>query len=91
MLFNSWEFLILLAVTVCLYYAPWAGGRNGKTWQVLLLLVASAVFYAWEEPRLLYLLGASCLLNALAVERILFWKNVQGAGETRGQCGMALT
>ena len=75
MLFNSWEFLILLAVTAVLYYAPWSKGRHGKVWQVLLLLAASAVFYAWENPRLLILLGASCLFNAVAVERILFWKN----------------
>lgn len=83
MLFNSWEFLVLLVVTLPLYYAP-ISGHARKIWQVLLLLAASAVFYAWEEPRLLYLLGASCLLNAIAVERILFWKTVQGA-EVRGQ------
>lgn len=74
MLFNSWDFLILLLVTVPLYYLP-VGGRYRRLWQVGLLLVASAVFYAWEEPRLLVLLFASCVLNAVAVERILFWKN----------------
>jgi len=72
-LFNSWEFLVLLVATFALYQLPMPGLRR-KTWQVGLLLVASAVFYAWEEPRLLLLLGASCLLNAVAVERILFWK-----------------
>jgi len=74
MLFNSWEFLILLIVAFGLYHLPVPGLRR-KTWQVGLLLVASAVFYAWEEPQLLVLLFASCLLNAVAVERILFWKN----------------
>ena len=74
MLFNSWEFLILLLISVPLYYLPIAGNAR-KVWQVGLLLLASAVFYAWEEPRLLILLSASCLLNAVAVERILFWKN----------------
>lgn len=73
MLFNSWEFLALLSATLLLYYLPLRGGRR-KVWQVTLLLAASAVFYAWEEPRLLLLLGASCLANAVAVERILFWK-----------------
>lgn len=73
MLFNSWSFLILLALTFALYHVPVPGLRR-KTWQVLLLLVASAIFYAWEEPRLLILLGASCIVNAVAVERILFWK-----------------
>jgi alginate O-acetyltransferase complex protein AlgI len=74
MLFNSWEFLILLVVTIPLYYLP-IQGSSRKLWQVTLLLAASAVFYAWEEPRLLILLGTSCLLNSLGVERILFWKN----------------
>jgi alginate O-acetyltransferase complex protein AlgI len=73
-LFNSWSFLILLAVALPLYYLP-VGGPRRKVWQVLLLLVASAVFYAWEEPRLLLLLFGSCIVNAMAVERILFWKN----------------
>ncbi len=73
MLFNSWEFLILLVVTFALYQVPMPG-LHLKTWQVTLLLVASALFYAWNEPCLLILLSASCLLNAIAVERILFWK-----------------
>jgi len=73
MLFNSWEFIALLLATFALYHVPVPGMRR-KTWQVSLLLAASAVFYAWNEPRLLLLLTASCLLNAIAVERILFWK-----------------
>lgn len=72
MLFNSWSFLVLCLVTIGLYYLPPLTGS--KVWQVTVLLVASALFYAWEEPRLLVLLSASCLLNAIAVERILFWK-----------------
>ncbi len=83
MFFNSWAFLILLLVTVPLYYLP-VGGSRRRVWQVGLLLAASAVFYAWEEPRLLLLLGFSCVANAVAVERILFWKKVQGTGD-RGQ------
>ena len=43
MLFNSWEFLIVLLVTVPLYYLP-LGGLRRRVWQVLLLLAASAVF-----------------------------------------------
>lgn len=73
MFFNSWEFLILCVLTLGLYYLPMPVLRR-KVWQVAVLLVASALFYAWEEPKLLILLGASCLLNAIAVERILFWK-----------------
>jgi len=82
MLFNSWEFLILLFATMILYYLPITGGAR-RVWQVSLLLVASAVFYAWEEPRLLALLFASCLVNAVAVERILFWKNQSMVGRTQ--------
>lgn len=74
MLFNSWEFLFLLAGTFALYHLPVPGMRR-KTWQVWLLLAASAIFYAWEEPRLLILLSVSCLVNAIAVERILFHKS----------------
>lgn len=82
MLFNSWEFLVLCTLTCALYYLPLF---RGKVWQVSLLLVASAIFYAWEEPRLLVLLGASCLLNSIAVERILFWKSGGGRRETEGE------
>ena len=73
MLFNSFEFLILLAVTLLLYYLPIAG-KWARVWQVSLLLVASSVFYGWENPKLLILLSVSCMFNSLAVERILFWK-----------------
>lgn len=70
MLFNSWDFLFLLAATLLLYYIP----RSSKGWQVSLLLVASAVFYGWNDPRLLILLLASCVFNTVAVERILHRK-----------------
>lgn len=72
MLFNSWEFLALLLITISVYYLP--VGSGGKVRQVTVLLFSSAFFYSWEEPRLLILLGSSCLLNAIAVERILFHK-----------------
>ena len=39
---------------------------------MILLLAASALFYAWEIPWLLLLLAVSCVFNAFAVERILF-------------------
>ncbi len=76
MLFNSYQFLILLAVTLPLYYLPLAGDRR-RVWQICLLLVASAIFYAWDLPQLLILLGISCAFNVFAVERILFH---QGSG-----------
>jgi alginate O-acetyltransferase complex protein AlgI len=51
MLFNSFEFLLFLPVTVVLYYLlPWR-------WRWLLLLVASYIFYAsWDAKYLLLIL-----------------------------------
>ena len=74
MLFNSWEFLILLAVTFALYYAPWSRGHHGKAWQVTLALVASVIFYGWEDPKLIGLLAISCVGNSLATGRIIMHK-----------------
>jgi alginate O-acetyltransferase complex protein AlgI len=74
MLFNSFEFLILLAATLLFYYLP-LPVKWTRPWQVGVLLLASAVFYGWENPKLLVLLGISCGMNSLAVERIIFWKN----------------
>ncbi|MCW1885167.1 hypothetical protein OKA04_10545 [Luteolibacter flavescens] len=74
MLFNSWEFLFLLAVTFALYYAPWSRGRHGKAWQVTLALVASVIFYGWEDPKLVGLLAISCVGNSLATGRIILHK-----------------
>jgi alginate O-acetyltransferase complex protein AlgI len=74
MLFNSWEFLIFLAVTFALYYAPWSRGRHGKAWQVTLALAASVVFYGWEDPKLIGLLAISCVGNSIATGRIILHK-----------------
>lgn len=76
MLFNSWEFLVLLVLTYGLYYfSPWSGGRHGKAWQVTLLLAASTIFYGWEDPRLLLLLGVSCVGNSIATAKIILFKS----------------
>ncbi len=69
--FNSLEFGVLLLVTFALYYLPTTRYRQ---WQVLVLLVASAFFYAWNDFKLIYLLAFSCVLNAVATERIITWK-----------------
>lgn len=74
MLFNSWEFAVLLAVTFALYYAPWSRGRHGKAWQVTLALAASVIFYGWEDPRLIVLLAVSCVGNSVATARIIVHK-----------------
>ncbi|MFT4176286.1 MAG: MBOAT family O-acyltransferase [Luteolibacter sp.] len=74
MLFNSWEFIILLAVTFLLYYAPISRGRHGKTWQVTVALAASVIFYGWEDPKLIALLAISCVGNSIATGRIILHK-----------------
>ncbi len=74
MLFNSWQFLILLTAAFALYYAPWSRGRHGKALQVTLALAASVVFYGWEDPRLIALLAVSCVGNSLATGRIIMYK-----------------
>ena len=74
MLFNSWEFLILLLATFALYYAPWSRGHHGKAWQVSLALCASVVFYGWEDPKLIVLLAISCVGNSIATGRIILHK-----------------
>ena len=61
MLFNSWEFVVLVIVTFVVYYLPW-----GKGWQPYVLLVSSFVFYAVDSFWLLLLLLASGLVNALS-------------------------
>jgi alginate O-acetyltransferase complex protein AlgI len=77
MLFNSWEFLVLLLVALVLYYFPWSGWYHGKAWQVTVALFASVVFYGWEDPKLLGLLAVSCVGNSAATARIILYK-VQG-------------
>ena len=71
MLFNSWSFLVLLVATFALYYAPWSRGRHGKAWQITLALVASVIFYGWEDPKLIGLLAISCVGNSIATGRII--------------------
>ncbi len=74
MLFNSWEFLILLVTTFALYYAPWSRGRHGKAWQITLALAASVTFYGWQDPKLIGLLAISCIGNSIATGRIILHK-----------------
>lgn len=74
MLFNSWEFLVLVVITLLLYYLPWTNGRHGKAWQVTVALFASVIFYGWEDPSLLGILSISCIGNAIATARIIVYK-----------------
>ena len=60
MLFNSLPFILLVVVTLLLYYLPIA-----RSWQVLILTVSSFVFYGSHEPWLLLLLITSVSINAM--------------------------
>jgi alginate O-acetyltransferase complex protein AlgI len=66
MLFNSWDFLVFMIILVPLYYMP----RVSAGWQLGVLLVASCIFYAWENPWLLALLGASSTLSVYTAQQI---------------------
>lgn len=73
MLFNSWEFVVLLLITlICFYSIPVCPWR--KCLQISVFVIASAVFYAWEDWRLLILLMLSCGGNAVAAIHILSLK-----------------
>lgn len=71
MLFNSWTFAIFLAITFLVYhFAPWPG-RAKVIGQLVLLTLASYVFYAWHTPWLVVVLGASTWINAWVTIRLL--------------------
>ncbi len=73
MLFNSWEFLILLLITFVTFYSvPNTGWRRCN--QMIVLLIASTIFYGWEDYRLLFLLTLSCGGNAFAAINILRYR-----------------
>lgn len=58
MLFNSYEFLILLLITLLVYYRAYG-------LQVPLLILSSFSFYAFNTPKLLLLLLVSVILNII--------------------------
>lgn len=60
MLFNSFVFIVLVAVTFLLYYLP-----RFSRFQVQILILASMVFYAWHKPILLILLLTSAGINII--------------------------
>lgn len=71
MLFNTWTFLVFLAVTfVAYHFLPWQG-RQRVWWQIGLLTVASYVFYAWHTPWLVIILAASTWINAYVTLRLV--------------------
>lgn len=65
MLFNSFEFFTLALLTFSIYYLPCFRKR-----QLIILIVASLIFYSWENPQLLILLLLSILLNGFTSFKI---------------------
>ncbi len=67
MLFNSFEFLLLVAVTAALYYQPAL-----RRLQVLILVVASVIFYAAFQPVLLLLLIVVLAINVWTSHAVVY-------------------
>ncbi|MGI0406573.1 MBOAT family O-acyltransferase [Helicobacter himalayensis] len=67
MLFTSYAFIALVAITFGLYYAK--GLRCAQVW---ILIIASFIFYAYGQPILLALLFISASINALASYQVTF-------------------
>lgn len=67
MLFNSFIFLALVIVTFLLYYNKWL-----LKYQILILIVASLVFYAYSNIALLALLLSSVLINVLTSYYVVY-------------------
>lgn len=61
MLFTSLPFVVLVLITLSLYYLP-----VFRRWQVPLIIVASFIFYSWESPYLLTLLVVSIVINVVS-------------------------
>ena len=61
MLFSSFEFIFFfLPVVLLLYYLVFKGKT---TWQNLVLLIASLLFYAWGEPLFVFAMMACIIIN----------------------------
>lgn len=73
MLFNSFAFLVFFLITFSVYYLPAC-----KTIQIPILLVASLIFYSWDNPMLVILLIISMLLNGFTSFRVAHAPDKQG-------------
>jgi len=71
MLFNTWTFLVFLAVTFSAYHFLPCPDRRKAWYQIGLLTVASYVFYAWHTPWLVIILAASTWINAYVTLRLV--------------------
>ncbi len=67
MLFTSFSFVLLAIVTVGLYYIP-----SLRRWQVPLLILASLIFYAYNQADLLWLLLLSVSINIVSSYLVIY-------------------
>lgn len=67
MLFTSFPFLILFLVTFLIYYLPFL-----KRYQVSVLVIASLLFYAYDEPWFTLLLLFSATINILTSYYVVY-------------------
>jgi alginate O-acetyltransferase complex protein AlgI len=65
MLFNSFPFFVLLIITFIFYYLPFTFFKKGNT-QLLVLIIASIIFYGYFKPSLIFLLAFSGAVNVIA-------------------------
>lgn len=75
MLFTSFDFLVLWVATFALYWLVKPTSPHAKGAQITILLLASTLFYGWDNPSLLWLLAISCLGNTLYTVRIIQHKS----------------
>lgn len=71
MLFNSFEFFILLLVTFAIYYLPFNFFKKANT-QLIVLILASIIFYGYYAPVLLFLLAFSGAVNVISSYYVSF-------------------
>ena len=64
MLFTSLAFFVLLALTFIVYYLPLPFFKKANT-QLLVLILASVIFYGYYSPKLLLLLAFSGAVNVV--------------------------
>lgn len=89
MLFNSFIFIALLAVTFILYYIP-----KLRKIQIPILIIASLIFYAYDQPGFVLLLLFSAGINILTSYYIVYGnkkrkKTLALTGVVINLCGLA--
>lgn len=79
MLFNSYIFIVLLAITFGLYYIP-----KLKNFQILILIIASLIFYSYDQFEFVLLLLGSAGINILTSYYVVY-------GNVKRKKALALT